>query len=177
MPDSAWLRDALERVVRQCAARTVPADPAVAANQRFARWRAWRSSICGAKSLKRGNPRKRIAVATKAKTVNGAAAASAPNTPEAVPFVVGSSSGFARRISSRGGQSMVFLNRRGFHNFLQCHICGNVIACPNCSVSMTSICAIDRSGAITAETMTRRPTNVPSARDLVCRGRASALSA
>jgi primosomal protein N' (replication factor Y) len=36
-----------------------------------------------------------------------------------------------------GGQSMVFLNRRGFHNFLQCHICGNVIACPNCSVGMT----------------------------------------
>ncbi|HSR58940.1 MAG TPA: primosomal protein N', partial [Candidatus Binataceae bacterium] len=35
------------------------------------------------------------------------------------------------------GQSMVFLNRRGYHNFLQCHLCGNVIACPNCSVSMT----------------------------------------
>src|SRR5260370_28151716 len=32
---------------------------------------------------------------------------------------------------------MVFLNRRGFHNFLQCHICGNVIACESCSVSMT----------------------------------------
>src|SRR5260370_7027430 len=32
---------------------------------------------------------------------------------------------------------MVVLNRRGFHNFLQCHMCGNVIACPNCSVSMT----------------------------------------
>jgi len=29
-----------------------------------------------------------------------------------------------------GGQSMVFLNRRGFHNFLQCHICGNVIRVP-----------------------------------------------
>jgi len=36
-----------------------------------------------------------------------------------------------------GGQSVVFLNRRGFHNFLQCHLCGVVISCGNCSVSMT----------------------------------------
>jgi len=36
-----------------------------------------------------------------------------------------------------GGQSVVFLNRRGFHNFLQCHLCGIVISCTNCSVSMT----------------------------------------
>ncbi len=36
-----------------------------------------------------------------------------------------------------GGQSIVFLNRRGYHNFLQCHLCGNVIACRNCSVSLT----------------------------------------
>jgi primosomal protein N' (replication factor Y) (superfamily II helicase) len=36
-----------------------------------------------------------------------------------------------------GGQSVVFLNRRGYHNFLQCHLCGNVIACSNCSVSLT----------------------------------------
>jgi primosomal protein N' (replication factor Y) (superfamily II helicase) len=36
-----------------------------------------------------------------------------------------------------GGQSVVFLNRRGFHNFLQCHLCGVVISCRNCSVSMT----------------------------------------
>jgi primosomal protein N' (replication factor Y) len=36
-----------------------------------------------------------------------------------------------------GGQSVVFLNRRGYHNFLQCHMCGNVIVCANCSVSMT----------------------------------------
>ena len=36
-----------------------------------------------------------------------------------------------------GGQSLIFLNRRGYHNFLQCNVCGNVIACPNCSVSMT----------------------------------------
>ncbi|HJU11614.1 MAG TPA: primosomal protein N', partial [Candidatus Binataceae bacterium] len=35
------------------------------------------------------------------------------------------------------GQSLVFLNRRGYHNFLQCRYCGNVITCTNCSVSMT----------------------------------------
>jgi primosomal protein N' (replication factor Y) len=35
------------------------------------------------------------------------------------------------------GQSVIFLNRRGYHNFLQCHLCGNVIACANCSVSLT----------------------------------------
>ncbi len=35
------------------------------------------------------------------------------------------------------GQSLVFLNRRGYHNFLQCHGCGSVITCRSCSVSMT----------------------------------------
>jgi primosomal protein N' (replication factor Y) len=36
-----------------------------------------------------------------------------------------------------GGQSLVFINRRGYHSFLNCHICGNVLSCPDCSVSMT----------------------------------------
>jgi primosomal protein N' (replication factor Y) len=35
------------------------------------------------------------------------------------------------------GQSLVFLNRRGFANFLQCHQCGDTLACPNCSVTLT----------------------------------------
>jgi len=35
------------------------------------------------------------------------------------------------------GQTLVFLNRRGYHNFLQCHFCGSVITCRSCSVSMT----------------------------------------
>jgi primosomal protein N' (replication factor Y) len=35
------------------------------------------------------------------------------------------------------GQTILFLNRRGYHNFLQCHGCGAVPACPNCSLSLT----------------------------------------
>ncbi len=35
------------------------------------------------------------------------------------------------------GQSLIFLNRRGFANFLQCHQCGEPLMCPNCSVTLT----------------------------------------
>jgi primosomal protein N' (replication factor Y) len=38
---------------------------------------------------------------------------------------------------ARGQQSLIFLNRRGFANFLQCRLCGFVMRCPNCSVTMT----------------------------------------
>jgi primosomal protein N' (replication factor Y) len=37
----------------------------------------------------------------------------------------------------RGQQSLLFLNRRGFANFLQCRRCGFVLRCPHCSVAMT----------------------------------------
>ena len=35
------------------------------------------------------------------------------------------------------GQSLLFLNRRGFANFMQCRSCGHVMQCRNCSISMT----------------------------------------
>jgi primosomal protein N' (replication factor Y) len=34
-------------------------------------------------------------------------------------------------------QSILFINRRGYHSFLTCRSCGGAITCPNCSVAMT----------------------------------------
>jgi len=34
-------------------------------------------------------------------------------------------------------QVILFLNRRGYSSLLLCRACGNVVSCPNCSVSMT----------------------------------------
>ncbi|MGE5218796.1 MAG: primosomal protein N' [Chloroflexota bacterium] len=36
-----------------------------------------------------------------------------------------------------GYQTLIFLNRRGFANFLQCSLCGYVWRCPYCSVTLT----------------------------------------
>ena len=34
-------------------------------------------------------------------------------------------------------QTLIFLNRRGFANFMQCSLCGHVWHCPHCSVTLT----------------------------------------
>ncbi len=36
-----------------------------------------------------------------------------------------------------GGQTILFLNRRGFAPALRCQACGTVASCPNCSVALT----------------------------------------
>ena len=37
----------------------------------------------------------------------------------------------------KGEQSILFINRRGYNNFVSCAACGEAIKCPSCSVSMT----------------------------------------
>ncbi len=37
----------------------------------------------------------------------------------------------------QGRQSIVLLNRRGYHTFASCRSCREVIKCPNCSISLT----------------------------------------
>ena len=37
----------------------------------------------------------------------------------------------------KGKQSILFLNRRGYHSFMSCPGCGEVFMCPHCSVSLT----------------------------------------
>lgn len=36
-----------------------------------------------------------------------------------------------------GQQSVLLMNRRGYHTFAACRSCGHVITCPNCSISLT----------------------------------------
>ncbi|MBR2926878.1 MAG: primosomal protein N' [Clostridia bacterium] len=44
-----------------------------------------------------------------------------------------------RLVATHGdrGQSVLFLNRRGYNHFLSCRSCGEAVLCPACSVAMT----------------------------------------
>jgi len=40
------------------------------------------------------------------------------------------------KIYKAGEQAILFLNRRGFARFMQCHACGHILQCRNCAVSL-----------------------------------------
>ena len=40
------------------------------------------------------------------------------------------------KVYRAGEQAIIFLNRRGFARFMQCHACGYILQCRNCSVSL-----------------------------------------
>ena len=39
--------------------------------------------------------------------------------------------------TEQNNQSILFINRRGYNNFVSCRSCGEAVSCPTCSVSMT----------------------------------------
>lgn len=42
-----------------------------------------------------------------------------------------------REDKAHGNQSILFLNRRGYNNYVSCRSCGRSIKCPNCSLTLT----------------------------------------
>ena len=40
-------------------------------------------------------------------------------------------------MKERGGQAILFLNRRGYNSVVTCRMCGENLKCPNCTVSLT----------------------------------------
>jgi primosomal protein N' (replication factor Y) (superfamily II helicase) len=65
-------------------------------------------------------------------------AASKPENPDPHRRLI--SATFAKALTDNlvaGHQTLIFLNRRGFANFLQCSLCGYVWRCPYCSVTLT----------------------------------------
>ncbi len=42
-----------------------------------------------------------------------------------------------RENTAEGNQSILFLNRRGYHHVVSCRTCGGAVTCPSCSVSLT----------------------------------------
>ncbi len=43
-----------------------------------------------------------------------------------------------RKNEAAGEQSILFLNRRGYHNYVSCYSCGESLCCPHCSVTLTA---------------------------------------
>src|SRR5258708_307944 len=76
-----------------------------------------------------------------------------------------------RECHDAGGQSILFLNRRGSATVVVCRNCGAVLTCPNCSVSMVyhqgrARCDCHYCGSVAAVPMTCPECHSPSIRGL-----------
>lgn len=58
-------------------------------------------------------------------------------TAEGCPAVSQKLLDLLRENLENGMQSILLMNRRGYNTFVACKLCGHVISCPNCSISLT----------------------------------------
>lgn len=74
---------------------------------------------------------------------------------------------------ARGEQAMIFLNRRGFANFLICESCGHSFECPNCDISLSYHRCPEKLLCHYCDYTVRPPTRCPSCEgtDIVPMGR------
>jgi primosomal protein N' (replication factor Y) len=72
---------------------------------------------------------------------------------------------------ARHEQAIVFHNRRGFARFLQCSVCGHVVHCPNCDISLTYHLKDDRLHCHYCGVRERVPPTCPSCEAPVLRPR------
>ncbi len=112
----------VSRVRRSCSARP------------RRRWRRWTRSAAAAQIVRlpdridaRPMPPVRLVDLRHAPTVRGVA-----GPPWSEELDVAVTATLARR-----EQVLLLLNRRGWAAFLQCRDCGDVLQCPNCSISLT----------------------------------------
>lgn len=61
----------------------------------------------------------------------------------------------------RKEQALVFLNRRGYANFLFCRECGQAIKCKNCDITLTYHASIDKLRCHYCDFLMSRPANCP----------------
>ena len=64
-------------------------------------------------------------------------AAAAPRQPGNRQLLSDRLAALLKKNHQASRQSLIFLNRRGFSNFLQCAVCGYVLRCSYCSVTLT----------------------------------------
>jgi len=71
-----------------------------------------------------------------------------------------------QEVINKGEQAVIFVNRLGFANYIQCHGCGHCFECKNCSLSLKYYKSKNRLGCQTCDYSTPLPPSCPQCGNL-----------